>query len=205
MSLTATTKTANHSTWQQRKTRLATLLKSQGDEDADALALDRLMHGHQVIGKTARTSEIDALRFQDKDLDLVGTLEYGQFGLIDVVTCRMNGISYIRKSIQKVFAMRTREQCSPQYERDLLLLARKSNTKWAPQLLCAFQTPTHLSLIMDYAEGGTLWDVLESSPDERIKAQNMRWWTPQIVSAVHWCHTQGFVHRYAAPRSTIPR
>ncbi|TFK59733.1 kinase-like protein [Pluteus cervinus] len=151
----------------------------------------------------ARTSEIDALRFQDKDLDLVGTLEYGQFGLIEVVICRMNGISYVRKSIQKVFAMRTREQCSPQYERDLLLLARKSNTKWAPQLLCAFQTPTHLSLIMDYAEGGTLWDVLESSPDERIKAQNMRWWTPQIVSAVHWCHTQGFVHRDIKPHNFV--
>jgi len=38
--------------WQQRKDRLSTLLKSQGDEDAEGLALDRLMHGQSVIGKT---------------------------------------------------------------------------------------------------------------------------------------------------------
>lgn len=38
--------------WRTRKSRLATLLNSQGNEDADALALDRLLHGQSVIGKT---------------------------------------------------------------------------------------------------------------------------------------------------------
>ena len=30
----------------------------------------------------AKTIEIEFLRFQDKDLYLVGTLEYGQFGVV---------------------------------------------------------------------------------------------------------------------------
>ena len=30
----------------------------------------------------AKTIEIDALRFQDKDLNVIGTLEYGQFGVV---------------------------------------------------------------------------------------------------------------------------
>ncbi len=30
----------------------------------------------------AKTTEIDSLRFTEKDLDLVGTLEYGQFGVV---------------------------------------------------------------------------------------------------------------------------
>ena len=33
---------------------------------------------------TARTTEIDAIRFQDKDLEVVGTLEYGQFGVVSL-------------------------------------------------------------------------------------------------------------------------
>ena len=50
---------------------------------------------------------------------------------------------------------------------------------------------------MDYAEGGTLWDVLESSPhDGRILETDLQWWIPQAVSAIHWCHSQGFTHRY---------
>ena len=89
------------------------------------------------------------------------------------------------------------QQCNPQLERDILLLARRQNSIWAPHLLCAFQTATHLNLVMDYAEGGTLWDVLESSPfDGRIPEEDLHWWLPQVVSALAWCHAQGYVHRY---------
>lgn len=190
--------------WNRRKDRLSSLLKSQGDEDADGLALDRLLHGQNVIGKTSRTTEIDSLRFQDKDLDLVGTLDYGQFGVVDVVTCRFDGRVYVRKSIEKRFALRTRDQCFPLFERNLLLQARKTNSEWAPRLLCAFQTLTHLKLVMDYAQGGTLWDVLESSPHNgKILEKDLRWWTPQIVSAVHWCHSQGYVHRDVKPHNFV--
>ena len=38
--------------WNQRKLRLAALLKSDGDEDEEGFALDRLTHGQSVIGKT---------------------------------------------------------------------------------------------------------------------------------------------------------
>ncbi|KAI0333924.1 kinase-like protein [Cubamyces sp. BRFM 1775] len=190
--------------WRKRKTRLSSLIGADGEEDAEALVLDQLMHGQMVIGKTAKTTEIDSLRFSDKDLDLVGTLEYGQFGVIDVVTCKIDGSLYVRKSTEKRFALKTRDQCSPQIERDVLLNARKSNTSWAPHLLCAFQTPTHLNLVMDYIEGGTLWDVLESSPyDGKIIESDLHWWAPQIVSAINWCHSQGFVHRDIKPHNFV--
>ena len=41
----------------------------------------------------------------------MGTLERGQFGLIDVVKCHLDGRVYVRKSIEKRFALRTREVC----------------------------------------------------------------------------------------------
>ncbi len=92
--------------------------------------------------------------------------------------------------------MKAIKQCSPQLERDILRLATTTDSQWVPHLLCAFQTPMHLKLVMDYAEGGTLWDVLESSAlDGRVSERDIRWWAPQIVSAIHWCHSQGFVHR----------
>ncbi|KAI0041157.1 hypothetical protein FA95DRAFT_1683382 [Auriscalpium vulgare] len=43
------------------------LLQSAGDEDADGRTLDGILHGQSVIGKTAKTSEVDALRFTDRD------------------------------------------------------------------------------------------------------------------------------------------
>lgn len=84
--------------WRKRKIRLDDLLKEDGGEDAKGLALDRILHGQSVIGKTgklnyilitrdltesvARTSQIDELKFGDKDLNVVGTLEYGQYGVV---------------------------------------------------------------------------------------------------------------------------
>ncbi|KAG6844754.1 hypothetical protein H0H87_003977 [Tephrocybe sp. NHM501043] len=190
--------------WGQRKLRLASLLNSRGDEDEEGLSLDRILHGQSVIGKTAKTTEIDAIRFSDKDLTVAGALEYGQFGVIYVVICQLNGRVYVRKSIDKKFALRNRDQCSPQIERDILLQAHKTDSQWAPHLLCAFQTSTHLNLVMDYAEGGNLWDVLESSPlDGRVEEADAIWWAPQLVSAIHWCHSQGFAHRDIKPHNFV--
>jgi hypothetical protein len=38
--------------WLKRKARLGTLFQSNGDEDQDGLALDRILHGQSVIAKT---------------------------------------------------------------------------------------------------------------------------------------------------------
>lgn len=81
-------------------------------------------------------------------------------------------------------------------ERDILLQATREKTAWAPHLFCAFQSDTHLNLMMSYAEGGSLQDVLESSPlGGRLTEADIRWWAPQTIAAVEWCHQQGYAHR----------
>ena len=40
------------SPWIKRKARLSKLLQNNEDEDAEGLALDRILHGQSVIGKT---------------------------------------------------------------------------------------------------------------------------------------------------------
>ncbi len=100
--------------WGKRKSCLNTLL-DQGDvnEDLQALALDRVLHGQTVIGKTSefmrpppnymrlmlkfpgRTSQIDELKFSDNDLIVVGTLEYGQYGVVSTLVPSVRGHSLI--------------------------------------------------------------------------------------------------------------
>lgn len=130
--------------WAERKDLLSSLLQVRGDDD-EGIALDRVLHGQNIIGKTckfffsndrsffpinllnaAKTIRIDSLRFTDKDLVVLGTLDRGQFGVvcptvhapvfltksghqIDVVNCVLDGRVYVRKSIERACALRSRE------------------------------------------------------------------------------------------------
>jgi serine/threonine protein kinase len=88
------------------------------------------------------------------------------------------------------------QQCSPQLERGILVSAIKSKSNWVPRLLCAFQCEEFLDIVMEFAEGGSLWDVIESSPfDGKVPVDDLKWWIPQCVSAISWCHANGFAHR----------
>lgn len=127
-----------------------------------------------------------------------------------MVKCRLNGGLYVRKSIDRATAIRCNQastalltsyfllevaqQCFPQTERDILLLARRTSAQFIPHLIAAFQTQDNLCLMMPYGSGGTLWDVLESSANCIIES-DLKWWIPQTVSAISWCHEQGFCHR----------
>ena len=84
------------------------------------------------------------------------------------------------------------------HERNLLVLATKLRSPWIPHLLSAFHTSTHLNFVMEYLDGGNLQDVLDSSclsGGARISEEDIKWWSPQIVGAVGWCHKMGWAHR----------
>ena len=48
---------------------------------------------------------------------------------------------------------------------------------------------------MEYAEGRTLWDVLESV-EGTVKDPDLKWWAVQCMSTIGWCYNQEFVHWY---------
>ncbi|KZV90550.1 kinase-like protein [Exidia glandulosa HHB12029] len=197
-------------TWPQRRTRLARLIGIDDDqpvdEDAEAWVLDDYIWNNRALGRTPQHStEIEKLKFGDRDIEPLGTVAKGQFGLVEVVRCKIDQQLYACKSVDKKLALRAREQCFPQIERDILLRAHTTSAKWVPRLLCAFQTPEKLTLLMDYADGGNLWDVVEAHADtgSRVAETDLRWWMSQAACAIEWCHSQGFVHRDVKPHNFV--
>ncbi|KAG8948381.1 hypothetical protein FRC03_000726 [Tulasnella sp. 419] len=198
-------------TWRQRYERLKSLFAfdpveptddATGDVDSVGLLLDRFLD-NKPKGASTRTKEVENARFSNRDLIAIGTLAKGQFGLIDLVRCRMDGCMYVRKTVTKQAAVRYREQCSICTERALLQRARQLKAVWVPYLLCSFQTNDDLNLVMEFAEGGSLSDVLGSAPSGRLEEPDLRWWIAQAVCAVSWCHSQGFVHRDIKPENFV--
>jgi|SRR5882762_1409719 hypothetical protein len=142
--------------WTKRKARLSSLLDIQGDGDSEGLALDRILHGQSIIGKTCESSWTDlstpiidatySKNCGDRRVTLHGQRS-GRCGdarlwtiwcrmsfcllthdvisyhrvQIDVVTCHLDGHVYVRKSIEKRYALKTRDVSpSPLHLRSLL-------------------------------------------------------------------------------------
>jgi len=54
---------------------------------------------------------------------------------------------------------------------------------------------------MDFATGGSMADLLESAG--QTPEADIKWWLPQMVSAIDWCHEQRFCHRYGFTCRTV--
>lgn len=171
------------------------------DETADGVAIDRQILQHDSSRNKQLYTEINNLRFSNRDLSNFGALAHGPFGSVDMVRCRLDNKLYVRKSVEKRIVARNASQCYPFHERDLLLAATKTQCAWTPHLLCTFQTSANLCYVMQFAEGGSLGDLLESSG--QISESDVKWWLPQMITAIHWCHSQGFCHRDVKPSNFV--
>lgn len=85
-------------TWDERYTRLATILKVSVSSKHDAvdLALDSFTDAQRQPGRSSssRAAEVEKLRFGNKDLTAVGTLTKGQFGNVSPSSYLLTGIEY---------------------------------------------------------------------------------------------------------------
>jgi serine/threonine-protein kinase SRK2 len=56
-----------------------------------------------------------------------------------------------------------------------------------------FLTPEHVCIVMEYANGGSLFDLVSSS--KRLKETQARWFFQQLILALDYCHRRGVANR----------
>ncbi len=56
-----------------------------------------------------------------------------------------------------------------------------------------FLTPEHVCIVMEYANGGSLFDLV--STQKRLKETQARWFFQQLILALDYCHRRGVANR----------
>lgn len=77
-------------------------------------------------------------------------------------------------------------------ERDILA---EADSPWIVQLYFSFQDPTNLYLIMEFLPGGDLMTMLIKY--DTFSEPITRFYIGEIVLALEFIHSLGFIHRYA--------
>ncbi|XP_064605467.1 NUAK family SNF1-like kinase 1 isoform X2 [Liolophura sinensis] len=122
--------------------------------------------------------------------ELIKTLGEGTYGkvklAVEVATGEKVAIKYIRKNkIQD-------DQDLNRIRREIKVMTKLKH----PHIINVrevFENKEKIVMVMDYASGGELYDYIKSR--RRLNDMDARKIFRQIVSAVHYCHENGVVHR----------
>jgi non-specific serine/threonine protein kinase len=72
-------------------------------------------------------------------------------------------------------------------------------------LFASFQTATHVYFLMEYCEGGELYDFLQKIPDRRLSENATRFYAAEVLVALQYLHLLGFVYRDLKPENVLLR
>ena len=72
-------------------------------------------------------------------------------------------------------------------------------------LYSAFQTETHLYFVMQFCEGGELYETLQSAPGKRFAEPVARFYAAEVLVALQYLHLMGFIYRDLKPENILLR
>ena len=67
----------------------------------------------------------------------------------------------------------------------------------------SFQTETHLYFVMQYCEGGELYETLQSEPGKRFAESVAKFYAAEVLVALQYLHLMGFIYRDLKPENIL--
>ncbi|KAL9225187.1 hypothetical protein vseg_001137 [Gypsophila vaccaria] len=128
----------------------------------------------------------------------------GKFGVVSRCKSRATGDTYAVKTITKstvVDSDPTDKLSLTNEPKALSLLSLSSTSSHITRLHGAYDTPTHLHLILDYFPYPTLYNVV--SDQNRLPENVAKEITHSLLNAVAECHRIGVVHRDIKPENIL--
>eukprot|EP00873_Tetraselmis_striata_P024682 jgi/Tetstr1/444946/TSEL_032764.t1 len=126
--------------------------------------------------------------------DMVKDIGSGNFGVAKLMKHKTTGEMVAVKFIERG------SKVDKNVEREIL----NHRSLYHPNIIRfkeVFVTPEHLAIVMEYAEGGELFDQI--SKQGRFSEKDARYYFQQLISGVSYCHKSGVCHRDLKLENTL--
>ena len=157
-----------------------------------------LQFKHQHARRESIYLRLKRARLQPSVFEPLKTLGIGAFGEVSLVRKHDTGKFYAMKTLRKADVIKRNQVAHVKAERDILA---EANSDWVVKLFYSFQDRENLYFIMDYIPGGDLMNLLIK---RGVFPEPMaRFYTAELVSALEYVHSMGFIHRDIKPDNVL--
>lgn len=146
--------------------------------------------------------EFNKTKISLKDFKVLNKDTYveGAFGKVTIVKSIHDKENiYAMKTLNKSHLIKQAGRSSPMEER---LILSNENEEWLPKLYASFQDPENLYLVMEYAHGGDLENLM-SIRDYKFNEDEARFYCAELILAIERVHELGYMHRDIKPANIL--
>lgn len=164
-------------------------------------SIQTMLH-RQNSGEWARTRNDSADSLEVKasptDFKLLKVIGQGAYGRVFQVRHSKSNEIYAMKVLAKGQVLEKNNLSYVREERNIL---SKANHPFVVKLMCAFQTPNKLYLVMEYVCGGELFSHIR---DEGLFEEGQaRFYAAEMILAIEYLHQNGIIHRDLKPENVL--
>nr|XP_027203207.1 rho-associated protein kinase 1-like [Dermatophagoides pteronyssinus] len=165
--------------------------------DCNHPALRRIKNIDLFLQKYEKYNDlISNSRMKPDDFNVIKVIGSGAFGEVKLVR---------HKYTKKVFAMKVLSKFemikrSDTYFWEEKFIMAHADSDWIVKLHYAFQTNTHLYMVMDYMPGG---DLVSLMSEYDIPEKWAKFYCAEVILALDTIHSMGFVHRDVKPDNML--
>jgi protein kinase A len=130
-------------------------------------------------------------------MQVLGT---GSFGKVFLVKDKTNGKIGALKQISKERIIKTKQVEHTIGEKDILFSTKSS---FLTEMFDYFQDRESIFLVLDFANGGEMFTVLQRQPNRRFSSVQTRFFCAETVMAFEYLHNLDILHRDLKPENML--
>ncbi|TFK34571.1 kinase-like domain-containing protein [Crucibulum laeve] len=130
-------------------------------------------------------------------LTTLGTIGKGSYGLITRVQDEDSGRVLVMKTMPRSTLWFDGESLA-MHELEAMHVIGKD---WYPTILGAFVTEQDVMLVMPYYARGDIRSFIKSTSDGCVSQELARFWSAELILAIHGIHKAGLIHRDIKPEN----